>query len=36
MAEIKTHCLADALEALIGAIYLECGFEKSTDGSSRN
>jgi len=26
----KNSLLADALEALIGAIYLECGFEKST------
>jgi ribonuclease-3 len=27
----KNSLLADALEALIGAIYLECGFEKSTE-----
>lgn len=26
----KNSLLADALEALIGAIYLECGFEKTT------
>jgi ribonuclease-3 len=26
----KNSLLADALEALIGAIYLDCGFEKST------
>jgi ribonuclease-3 len=27
----KNSLLADALEALIGAIYLDCGFEKSTE-----
>ncbi len=27
----KNSLLADALEALIGAIYLECGFQKSTE-----
>ena len=31
----KNSLLADALEALIGAIYLQCGFEKCTEIVSR-